>query len=92
MADKGVLNTLIVDPLESGFDAIGLGEGEFAPLGRAVVGGAIGYGIVIAFKPAVAYDEAGKERPFSIDGSNNGTLFPWWMFVAVPAIISSVLI
>jgi hypothetical protein len=89
------LDDIIVDPLERGFAAVGAMEGELAPLKRAAIGGLIGYAFVSVFKPGVAFDEAGKARPFALgndDKSSDPTYFPEWMFVALPAFICGVLI
>lgn len=86
---------MILEPLENAFDAMGAMQGEMAPLKRAAIGGAVGYAVLEIFKPGVAYDDAGNRRPFALGADKDtkeGTYFPWWAFVAVPAFVSGVLI
>jgi len=89
------LDDYILDPLEQGFDKLGAMQGELAPLKRAAIGAAVGYAFVEIVKPSVAYDDNGKELPFTATADKTEpktTYFPWWMFVAIPAFVSGVLI
>lgn len=89
------LDELIIDPLERAFDRVGAMDGELAPLKRAAIGGAIGYGVARVFMPDVAYTADGKAKLWSVTApadATNTTYFPEWMFAAIPAFVASVLI
>lgn len=84
------LESMIVDPLENAFDAVGAMQGQLAPLKRAAIGGAVGYAIVQIWQPSIAFDGSGK--PLEFGGEEGQTYFPVWMFAAIPALIAGVLI
>jgi hypothetical protein len=84
------LTDAVMDPIEDGFDKLGMMQGEAAPLKRAAVGGVLGYAIAYGIKPSFAFDSKGDPKPF---GTKKGeTLFPAWGIVVLPAIIFGVLI
>lgn len=89
-----LIDDVIIEPLENAFDAVGAMDGELAPLKRMAIGAAVGYGFLKVFQPSVAYTADGKERPFALADANapDGTYLPWWMIVAIPAAVSSILI
>ena len=81
---------VVMDPIEDGFDKLGMMQGEAAPLKRGAVGALLGYGIAYGFKPSFAFDAKGDPKPF---GTKKGdTLFPAWAIVIAPAIVFGVLI
>lgn len=84
------LTDVVMDPIEDGFDKLGMMQGEAAPLKRAAVGGVLGYAIAYGIKPSFAFDAKGDPKPF---GTKKGeTLFPAWGIVVLPAIVFGVLI
>ena len=86
--DSG-LTDAIMNPIEEGFDKIGMMQGEFAPFLRAGTGLLLGYAIAYGLKPSFAF-ENGKPKPF---GTGPGeTLMPPWLIMAAPAVIFGVLI
>jgi hypothetical protein len=95
-AAESVLDKVIVEPLETVFDSVGMMQGDSAPLKRAAVGAALGYGINYFLKPSFAYDARGQPKQFYFTADDkeksNSTYFPYWAVVALPAIIFGVLI
>lgn len=87
------IDSVILDPVENALDAVGLMQGPFAPVKRTVVGGAIGAGIVFGLQPALAFNEDGSLRPWSLTSSEpDATPVPWWLMVAFPAFVLGILI
>lgn len=64
------------------------------PIGRAVVFGGTGGAIAYAIRPSMSFKKDGtpKNWTFTNPDDPDSTLFPYWMYVAVPAFIFSVLI
>lgn len=72
------------------FDSMGLMRGEYAPVGRAVVGGVIGAGIMFAIRPSFAFNSDGSPKPW---GSGSGkTQLPWWILPFGLAVFSGVFV
>lgn len=90
VAASSSVTDVIMNPIEDGFDKIGMMSGEFAPLLRAGTGLLIGYGIAYGLKPNFAFDAAGNPRPFGVGVGQ--TLLPPWLIMAAPAFIFGVLI
>ena len=90
------LDDVILEPIENLFDAMGMMQGEAAPLKRAAAGVALGYAIAYGIKPSFAFTADGKEKVFagtsSAKDDPDATWFPAWAVVVVPAVIFSVLI
>jgi len=96
------IDDIVLEPIERGFDAIGMMQGELAPVKRAAVGAGIGYAIAYGMKPGFAFmpdpsDPTKKiPRPFTGTAKKSemqqSTYFPAWAIVAAPAVIFSVLI
>jgi hypothetical protein len=90
------IDDVILDPLESVFDAVGAMQGPLAPAKRAAIGAGLGYGILM-LKPSFACNPDGSYRPFILTAQTdadkqNATYFPWWAVVGVPAAMFSLLI
>jgi hypothetical protein len=87
-------DTLLIDPLEHGLDAIGLMQGEYAPAKRTLAGAAVGAAFVWGVKPRLAWSKDGKTlRPWSLTSKDpDATIVPWWAMVAIPAILLGVFI
>lgn len=86
----------ILEPIENAFDAVGMMQGETAPLKRAAVGAGIGYFVGYYLQPSIAWN-AGVERvwtPLAKDTAEyeDSTWLPAWMITAIPAFVFGVLI
>jgi hypothetical protein len=91
------LSAVIIDPIEDVLDKVGLMQGEMAPLKRAVVGGAIGYGVISMWKPSWAYDPDDHHAyPWTVTHRSmersQTTMMPYWLASLIPAVILGVLI
>lgn len=91
-----VIDDIVLEPLESVFDALGAMQGSFAPAKRAAIGAGLGYGILM-LKPSFACNPDGSYRPFILTAQTdadkqNATIFPWWAVVGAPAAMFSLLI
>jgi len=88
------LTDAIYEPLENLFDSVGMMQGEAAPLMRAGVGAALGYGVAYGLKPGFAFDENGNAKVWKLTNpdSSDSTWVPAWMVVAFPAVLFGVLI
>lgn len=73
---------------ENFFDSIGLMRSEYAPVGRAVVGGLVGSAIMWSIRPSFAFDKSGNPIPWGKDG----TSVPWFTIPAALAIFCGVFI
>lgn len=98
-ATSGTLSALdhaILDPAENFFDAIGMMQGESAPLKRAAVGAGLGYALAYGIKPQFAFDKDGKALPWKVTAKgadqDNATWFPAWAIVALPAFVFGAMI
>lgn len=99
-ATDGTLSRLdhaILDPAEEFFDAIGMMQGETAPLKRAAVGAALGYAVAYTMKPGFAFDPVtGKPRPWKVTAKGSdqdeATWFPAWAFSVLPAFVFGAMI
>lgn len=89
-----VVDDLVLTPLESVMDSLGLMRGSTAPLKRAIVGAGVGAGIVYGIKPAIMFDDNGEPRPWAVTNPDaaNATMVPFWMGIAAPAVFLSVFI
>lgn len=85
-----------METIEDSLDSVGLMQGEFAPLKRAVLGGAVGYAAVAMAKPSWAYDKDGNPYPWRFTSkdlpSSQTTLMPYWLTALIPAFALGVLI
>lgn len=70
--------TTPMNAAESFFDAIGLMRGDFAPVGRAVVGFGIGSAVIWAVRPSFAFSSDGHALPWG----KGGTSLPWYTLPA----------
>lgn len=91
------IDDVILEPLESAFDAVGAMQGPLAPAKRAAIGAGLGYGVLAVFKPSFACNPDGSYRPFILTATTdaekqNATLFPWWAVIGAPAAMFSLLI
>ena len=90
------LDHAILDPAEEFFDAIGMMQGDSAPLKRAALGAVLGYGLAYAFKPKFAFDDQGKPKQWKVTASgpdqDNATWFPVGLIVGLPAFVFGAMI
>lgn len=94
------IDDMILEPLEGAFNAVGAMQGDLAPVKRAAIGAALGYGIAYYVQPKFAWmkDNTGKmvPKPFAgtatKDQKDVATWFPTWAIIGAPAVIFSVLI
>lgn len=84
----------LLAPIEDAMDSLGLMEGEYAPVKRALVGAGIGAAVVFGLKPALFWTKDGHLRPWGLTHPDDPdrTPFPWFLALAVPATILGVLI
>ena len=89
-----VLDTIVIAPIESGLDALGLMRGPTAPLMRAVIGGGIGAAISYGLRPQISFRADGSPRPWSITDPDapDATLIPHWAPAAAGAVFLGILI
>lgn len=73
---------------ENFFDSIGLMRGDYAPVGRAAVGAAVGSALMWSIRPSFAFDKSGNPIPWGKDG----TSVPWFTIPAAMAIFCGVFI
>ncbi len=84
----------ILPSIEKGFDGLGMMQGSFAPVKRAVFGAAVGYIIGEALRPPWSHTSSGQKRPWIyLSGeSSSATLIPWWAHPLAGAVICGILI
>jgi hypothetical protein len=82
MADEAVIG-----PLEDMLAGI---PGMRYPLTRGLIGTAGGLGFAYVAKPGVSFGPDGSARPWALTNGGDGTMFPWWMWGAVPGLILGV--
>jgi hypothetical protein len=86
------IDAAVITPLERVFSAV---PGGSSPVIRALYGTALGGALVWTVRPAVMFTEEGALRPWAVtaDASDkSATYFPWWMGIALPAIVMGILI
>lgn len=88
-----------VGALERGFDELGMGQGDAAPIKRAAFGLGVGYLFGYVLKPAVAWEttpDGAVERPWKFTAKKTDgvkpTYLPAWVIAIAPAVIFSVFI
>lgn len=96
-----------ISEAEKFFDAVGLGKGPFAPVGRAAISFAVVAGIQHLVKPGYAYDEQGNVRPWRygpgqlsslVDEEtgeampSNATSFPWFFLPGIGAVVGGMIV
>lgn len=87
------VDEIIMDPIESVMDSMGLMQGDLAPAKRTIVGASIGAAAVFTIKPSISFNSDGSIRPWSMMSEEaNATSVPWWVFTAFPAFVLGVLI
>lgn len=91
------LSATIIAPIEDALDSVGMMQGDLAPMKRAVVGGAIGYGVITMWKPSWAYDQdTGTPYPWTVTNKDvdrhQTTMMPYWLAALIPAFVLGVLI
>jgi hypothetical protein len=81
----------IMNPIES---VLSMVPGASGPIGRTVIGGGIGGTYAFVAKPSVSFTADGAARPWILINSSDpeGTIFPWWAWIVVPATVFGVLI
>lgn len=90
------MEDLILEPIENAFDAVGMMQGETAPLKRAAVGAGLGYFVGYYLQPNIAWNN-GVERtwtPLAKDDIEkaDSTWLPAWLILSIPAFVFGVLI
>lgn len=81
----------VLAPVESIFASLPLGS---TPLGRAVLLGGAGGAVAYAARPSFAFFADGTPRNWILTNRNDpeATLFPYWAFVVLPAVIGGIFI
>lgn len=64
------------------------------PLGRALVLGGAGAGVAYGLRPSISFFPDGRVRPFIVTHPQDpeATMFPWWAYAVVPAVLFGVFI
>ncbi len=64
------------------------------PLGRAAVFGTLGGGIAYGVRPSMSFKADGTPKEWILVSPSDpdATLFPWWAYIAVPAVIAGIFI
>lgn len=77
--------------LERGFAALPFGT---SPIGRIVLCGGAGAAYAVAMRPSLSFDDKGAPRPWIFLDSKNpeATVWPWWAYAVVPAVLFGVLL
>lgn len=78
-------------PVESIMAKVPLGS---SPLGRVVLGSLLGGSVAYAVRPSFAFFPNGTPRPWIVTNraDPDATIFPYWAFVAIPALVLGVFI
>jgi hypothetical protein len=81
----------IITPVEQVVGALPLGQ---SPIGRVVLGLGLGISIAYFVRPSMSFYPDGRPRPWILTDSKNveGTIFPYWAYPLVPAILLGVLL
>lgn len=81
----------VVTPVEQ---IVGMLPFGGSPYGRVMLGLAAGTAVAYYVRPAMSFDKAGKPRPWIITDSMNpeATVFPYWAYPLIPAILLGVLL
>lgn len=81
----------VMAPVESAFSYI---PGGNYPIGRVAIGAAAGGSVAYFVRPAMSFNADGSARPFILFDPQNpqATIFPWWAYIALPAVIFGVLL
>lgn len=89
-----VVDDVILDPLESMMDSLGLMQGSMAPLKRAALGTALGAALVWGIRPTAVFKADGKTfRPFKLtSGDKDATWTPWWLVAGAPGVLLGVFV
>ena len=80
-----------ISPLERVFLAV---PGGAYPAGRAAMGAAAGLGVMYFLRPSMSFFSDGTARPWIVTNWNDAeaTVFPWWAYPALPAVIFGILL
>lgn len=81
----------VITPVEQIVGALPFGG---SPVGRIALGLAIGTAVAYYFKPGMSFTKDGRARPWIILDSQNpeATIFPYWAYPVVPAVLLGVLL
>lgn len=92
--DTPSLEGKILEPVEDLMDKFGLMQGEYAPVKRALVGAGLGAAVVFGLKPSLFWTKDGHLAPWRVTNPKDpdATPFPWYLAVALPAVVLGVLI
>ena len=79
------IDSAVITPMENLLLKIPMGS---TPLGRTVLGAAVGSAVAYYVRPSVSFFDDGSARPFIMTDAQNpeAAVFPWWGFVVLPAI------
>lgn len=91
--EEPLIDKLVLDPVEDLLDKMGMMQGEYAPVKRAVFGAAVGAAVVWGTH-ADLFFKGNKLRPWKLLHPNDpdATIFPWYLAVAGHAFVMAVLI
>lgn len=81
----------IITPVEQVVGALPFGG---SPIGRIALGLAAGTALAYYVRPSMSFGKDGKPRPWIILDSQNpeATVFPYWAYPIVPAVLLGVLL
>jgi len=90
-ATAAAKQTNVLAPVESIFLAI---PGGGSPIGRVAIGAAAGAGVAYFLRPAMSFHSNGRPREWIVTHASDpeATLFPWWAYVAMPAVLFGILL
>ena len=76
----------VLDPIE---ELVAMVPGASTPLGRVAVFGAAGTAVAYFLRPEMSFNPDGSAKPWIILDPNNAnaTLFPYWAYTLVPAVL-----
>lgn len=68
--------------------------GASTPFGRASIFGGAGLAFAYTVRPSLAFHADGSPRKWIVTNGSDpeATIFPWWAFGLVPAVLFSVLV
>jgi len=81
----------VMTPLE---ELVNMVPGTSTPLGRVAVFGLAGTTFAYAVRPEMSFNKDGSARPWIVFDSKNpeATLFPYWAYGLVPAVLFGIFI
>jgi len=85
------IDSAVVTPIETLLARLPAGT---HPVGRMVWAGGLGGAVAYTVRPSVSFAADGSPRPWILTDSENpeAAVFPWWGFIALPAVIFGVFV